>query len=1242
MLQRLQLSLRLLWTIAPLRVAAAPAPNWISLASVPGVRALALPVDAAATNRSGFSLLPPSASGIVFTNLLPESRHLTNSILLNGAGVAAGDVDGDGWTDLFFCGLHGRCALYRNLGGFRFEDITEAAGVALEGVTATGCALVDLDGDGDLDLVVNSLGQGTQILWNDGHGHFSRTLPIFNAGGGAMSLGVGDLDGDGYLDLYIANYRTSAFMDIPNKRATFKRVNGRTELDTLNGRSTQEEDLRDRFSVGPRGSLDELGQPDLVLRNVGGTNFVPLSFTAGAFLDEAGQPLVQPPRDWGLSVLVRDLNQDGLPDIYVCNDFQTEDRFWINQGNGRFRLAPKRSVRHTSMFSMGADAADVNHDGFDDLLVVDMLSRSHARRMQDLRDVPPVVPPIGDLDTRPQYPRNALFLNRGDGTFAEAAHYAGLEAAEWAWACVFLDVDLDGWEDLLISSGMERAARDLDTADQLKALRAARRLSDAEVLEARRKFPRLPTGTMAFRNRGDLHFEDAGAAWQFQQPGIAQGMALADLDNDGDLDVVVTSLNAPPRIYRNDASASRVAVRLRGRAPNTRGLGARITVRGGAVSEQSQEMMAGGRYLSSDDSVRTFAAGGADHRLEIEVRWRSGTRSVISGLLPGQLYEIDEALTAKPAVVPPAPKREATLFEDVSAMLDHVHHETPFEDTALQPLLSERLSQSGPGVLWFDLDGDGREELVVGSGSGGSPAVFHNEGGGRFKRSSLAGLEAPLMRDQTAWAAFHEGGPKPQTVLLSALSNYEDGGRDGAAVRQYNFPEGVATDPIPATESAAGSIALADVNGDGVPDLFVGGRVIPGKYPTAASSRLFHRVGGKWVPDAESLKTFRDVGMVQGAVFTDLDGDGRPDLALACDWGAVRVFMNRAGHLVDATQSLGLASSTGRWNGIAAADVDGDGRMDLIVSNSGRNTPGESSFRSGHPLRLYFGDLDGDGTVELIESEFDGEAGKYLPVRLLSSLVKTMPFLAERYPSNRAFSRASVDEMLVGRNPGMQFVEASILDSSVFLNRGDHFERRSLPAQAQMAPASGVVAGDFDGDGRVDVFLSQNQFDVIPELPRSDAGLGLLCLGDGTGGFRALRPVESGIYAWGEQRGAAAADFDGDGRLDLAVGQNGAATLLFQNRTARPGLRVRLLGPASNPDAIGASARWSVNGIPQGPRQELHAGSGRGSQDSLVMLFVPPTGVSPVLEVRWPGGALTRTPISVTTGLVQIRTDGSL
>ncbi len=419
-------------------------------------------------------------------------------------------------------------------------------------------------------------------------------------------------------------------MDIPNARATFERVNGQLMVATFNGRPVTNPDLVDRFTIGPKGDFQENGEPDVLYHNVGGTNFVAIPFTGGNFLDEDGRPLTTAPLDWGLSAMFRDINGDGLPDLYVCNDFQSPDRFWLNQGGGKFRLLPPEAQRKSSMFSMAVDFADINRDGFDEFFVVDMLSREHSERMRFLSALSEQSVPAGQTIDRPQYELNTLFLNRGDNTFAEIGQLSGLEAGEWAWSCIFLDVDLDGWEDLLVANGMERTGRDLDVAEHLRKLRAGRQRSDAEIFQARRMFPRQANGNLAFRNRGDLTFEETSKAWGFDFKGISSAMALADLDNDGALDVVVNPLNAPALIYRNDSPAPRIAVRLKGLSPNTHGIGARIGVTGGPVPLQTQEMICGGRYLSCDDTIRTFAAGNSTNRLTIEVAWRSGRRSLVT------------------------------------------------------------------------------------------------------------------------------------------------------------------------------------------------------------------------------------------------------------------------------------------------------------------------------------------------------------------------------------------------------------------------------------------------------------------------------------------------------------------------------------------------------------------------------------------------------------------------------------
>jgi hypothetical protein len=952
--------------------------------------------------------------------------------------------------------------------------------------------------------------------------------------------------------------------------------------------------------------------------------------------------------------MFRDINGDGAPDIYVCNDFKSPDRIWINDGRGHFRAIAPLAIRQTCLSSMGVDFADINRDGYDDIFIVDMLSRRHAQRYQQRIDIRPDAWPIGAIENRPQSPRNTLLLNRGDGTYAEIAQLSGLEASEWSWTPIFLDVDLDGYEDLLISNGFERDGMNVDVLKRIEVQKKQSRLSSLEQLRLRRLFPRLATANLAFRNLGNLKFADASEAWGFHEEGVSQGMALADLDNDGDLDVVINNLNGGASLYRNNSPAPRLAVRLKGRAPNTRGIGAKIKVLGGTVM-QSQEMICGGRYLSADDTVRTFAAGPGPMR--IEVIWRSGIRSVITDVRSNRLYEVNEetsvvtkersvvtkegsvvsgqlSVAAKPDSPPAAVSSQRTtdngqrtipLFQDVSHLLQHSHHDDPFDDFARQPLLPNRLSQLGPGVTWADLDGDGWDDLIIASGRGGQLAAYRNDGRGGFKALTEPPFTQAVTRDQTTVLAWP--GVPGRVNLLAGSANYEDGLAVGSCVRQYDLSAKGVTDPLPAQESSTGPMALADVDGDGHLDLFVGGRVVPGRYPQPASSQLFRGSASGFLLDAENTKRLAQVGLVSGAVFSDIDGDGDVDLVLACEWGPIRIFRNEKGKLTEWDAPLEtrnskletLSALRGWWNGVTTGDFDGDGKLDIVASNWGHNTPYERT----QPLRLYYGDLDGNGTMDVLQAYSEGD--RILPLQPLHLILAGLPGMDARITSCESYAKASLQEIYGELLPKAQQIQANWFDTTVFLNRGNRFEAHPLPIEAQMAPAFATCVGDADGDGKEDIFLSQNFFATQADTSRYDAGRGLWLRGDGRGGFTAMPGQESGVTVYGEQRGAAVCDFDGDGRLDLVVTQNGAMTKLYKNVGAKPGLRVRLIGPPGNPQGIGATVRLQTGSV-LGPAREIHAGSGYWSQDSAVLVLAgaeSPTQVS----VRWPGGKTTTTAV---------------
>ena len=1174
--------------------------------------------------------MDPAQTGVVFTNVLSDERSAANRNLLSGSGVAAGDIDGDGWCDLYFCGLDSANVLYRNRGDWKFEDITATAGLSIPRQDSTGAMFADADGDGDVDLFVSGLGTGVRFFLNDGRGQFTDATAAAGLASksGSMSMSLADIDGDGDLDLYVANYRPVTIRDRPTTQFRVQRIDGRPVVIAVDGRPTTSPDLTNRFELSPSGEVLEFSEPSDLFLNDGAGRFTRASFTDGRFLDEDGRPLTAPLLDWSLSVRFQDFTGDGVPDLYVCNDLFSPDRVWVNDGRGRFRALPRLALRHTSSFSMGMDFADFNRDGHVDFCVVDMVSRDRRSRKVQIAGQAPNFSAPGVIDDRPQVFQNTLQINRGDGTFFEAACFAGLEASEWSWQPVVLDVDLDGYEDILVPNGMLRDFQNIDLGERVESAVASRRVSGQELVRMFGEFPGLFLPNLAFRNRGDLTFEEVGQRWGFATPGISQGMALADLDNDGDLDLAVNNLKDVAGLYRNDSAAARLAVRLNGAAPNSQGIGAKIKVTGGPV-EQAHEVVIGGRYLSSDDPLRVFAAGASGARLNVEVTWRNGRRSLLRDVPPNTVYVVDE--TGSPPPAAPASAKAAPWFEDVTARLGHVHREEPFDDFSRQLLLPRDLSQAGPGVAWTDVDGDGLEDLLIGTGTGGRVAAFRSDGRGGFTAFAGAPFDTVLRRDTTTLL----GGLVLQgrRVVVAGSSSYEDGVEAGSMVRLFDPVAGAVTDPLPGQQSAVGPLSAADVDADGDLDLFVGGRIVPGQYPSPASSFLFLNEGDRFRLDPRNAMRFANLGLVNGTLFSDLDGDGDPDLVLATEWGPIRIFRNESGEFSETTTDWGLTAHSGWWQSVAAGDFDGDGRMDLIAGNWGLNSPYRTT--SEHPLRIYYGDFTGRGQMELIEAAFDPALSAYVPDRDLRILAMALPMLRESYRTHETFASATVQEVLGPSWAIAHKVEATTLASMVFLNRGGRFEVRPLPGLAQLSPIFGLAVADANGDGFEDVFLSQNFFAVHPLAVRQDAGEGLWLLGDGQGGFQPLPGLVSGVRVYGQQRGAAVGDFDQDGRIDLVVSQNGAATRLFRNTRAKPGLRVKLTGTTGNPAGVGAVVRAGEEGR-WGPARELHAGAGYWSQDAAIQVMATPHAPKSV-RVQWPGGKVTTTTVEAGSAEVTAR-----
>jgi len=1183
----------------------------------------------------GFTELPASRTGIGFVNTVTLDSALLNRHLAQGGGVALGDVDGDGLPDVYLTSDEGSNALYKNLGDWRFEDITARAGVAMTGRHSMGAVFADVDGDGDLDLLVSTLGGGVALLMNDGHGVFTeRTAEAGLASrSGGMTMTLTDVDGDGRLDLYVANYKTRSAMDVypPQERAfnqVVRQVGKRFEVVP---RFRKDYRAVDRPEYGMV-SMQQRADPDGFYLNDGRGHFTLVPWTSGRFRDENGKPLAAAPEYFGLSAKFTDVDGDGAPDLYVCDDFEDPDMFWLNDGKGTFRAAPRLALRNTSNSSMAVDFSDIDRDGNVDIVLVDMLGRG-PRRKTEVPTHTPLPKLIGVIDDRPQWQRNTLFKNRGDGTFAQIAGYAGIEATDWSWDALFLDVDLDGYEDLLITTGHLWDVMDADAWERIRTTFTG--------LEWHRElglFPKLAVKSVALRNNGDLTFTDVGARWGFaMDDAISHGMATADLDGDGDLDVVVNRLATPAAVFRNEASAPRVAVRLLGQPPNTAGAGAKIRVLGGAVPVQEKEVVLGGSYLSGSDPLYSFAAGKASE-LTIEVRWRRGARSVVRGVKPNREYQIREPPGTpglRPGSAPAAPAAPTPWFRDVSALLGHRHVETPFNDWARQPLLPEALSQLGPGVTWYDVDGDGDEDLLIASGRGGPLAYYRNDGG-RFTKVDLH--TGAARYDETTVLPLPDGAGG--TTLLVGQSSYESQTPAEAAavpsVVAVAPGSGKVTPVVPGDVASIGPLAVADVYGDGNLDLFVGGRVAPGAYPAAQSSRLFRNQGGRFVLDEANTALFRGIGLISAAVFSDVNGDGWPDLILAPDWGSLKLFLNDKGRLRDASAEWGLARTVGRWNGVTTGDLDGDGRPDIVATSWGRNT--RVRVDPAHPLLLYYGSFTPSGRMDMIEAQYDDRLKAVAPLTQLGRLMTALPSVRLGTRTFAAYANATLQDAFGATLARAQHLEAATLDNVVLFNRGGRFEAVPLPAEAQFAPAFYAGVADFDGDGHEDLFLSQNFYPTEIGTPRYDAGRGLLLRNRGDGSLEPVPGQVSGIAVYGDQRGAAFADYDGDGRVDLVVAQNGAETKLYHNEHARPGVRVRLVGGPANPGAIGAALRVVYSQGPRGPLREVHGGSGYWSEDGAVQVLGVEQGRQPTgVWTRWPGGAETITTLASGAREITIR-----
>ncbi len=1068
-----------------------------------------------------FKLLPASQTGITFANVIAtdDTENLQSDYFIyNGGGVAVGDINNDGLPDLVLTGNMVPSRLYLNKGGMKFQDITESSGFKPD-CWANGVALADVNNDGYLDIYVSCTGpertpaarRANKLFINNGNGTFTEAAArygIADTGFTIQSVFL-DYNHDGYLDLFVMNNSPHEF-------------------------------ARGEAEISPMGTPSKAtGSYDQLYRNNGDGTFTNVSKEAG-MLQKIG---------YGLGVVVCDVNGDGWPDIYVSNDDTPNDVLYVNNRDGTFTDKAGVYVKHASFAGMGIDVADVNNDGWPDIMQTDMMPEdlSDRKRMSGAMNYGGVVE-FHNRGFRDDYQINTLQLSNGvtpagDVVFSEIAHMAGVAYTNWSWSALFADFDNDGRKDLLVTNGYPKAGNDYDYQMGMFRLKHAGldpRVGHARGVELLQQLRAYRVPNHVFRNNGDLTFTDESKAWGMDQPSFSYGAAYADLDNDGRLDLVVNNIDAPAFVYHNvepqDSAHHYLAVKLEGESPNRHGIGATLILTAGGQRQYLYQSPYRG-YMSTMDDRAHFGLGRASRVDSLQVVWPDGRYQVLTGIPADEMITVKQHDAAPQASgagcqVPGciwhlAPDTQH-LFQPVDPRRAprYQHRNGNLIDYDVQPLLPYMPSRQGPPLAVGDVNGDGIDDVFIGGGAGVPGKLFVQQRDGSFVESARGEPWAADSGFEDWGALFFDanGDGRPDLYVASCgyrLSPVSPWLQDRLYVNKGGGRFVRDTAALPPMPTCTSAVAAGDFTGDGKPDLFVGGRLTPRNYPQPTRSYLLRNEGGRFVDVTAQWapELINPGGMITAAVWVDFDGDGKLDLVTAGEWMPIEFWHNDGTRLRNVTASMGLPPTRGWWYSLAVGDFNHDGHPDLVAGNLGLNAMYVTSPQS--PFGVYAGSFSGAQSADIVLTQTIG--GTEYPLFGLARYGPVIYQLALRFPSYADFSQASIAQLFGAQQlHGAVHYQTDTFASLYLQNNGNGtFTASALPSLAQIAPVRGIIATDVDGDGNLDLIVAGNNWDMEPNTPRLDAGNGLWLKGDGRGHFTPVPPVASGFLAPGHVTGLA-------------------------------------------------------------------------------------------------------------------------